>query len=352
MILSTFISPLRSGAEACAEEVSKDLQHRYTITIISARMRRDLPKHEMLHEKVTIRRIGFGTTYDKWLYPFMVPFVITRYKPDLVHAVLESFAGIALIFCRLRFPYLPSILTCQNTYTNYKGKIETKWLLKPMHSLATRVTVLSQSLYKRAEALRRPDAMLIPNGVRLADVPKRTPIFGRIIYVGRLEPIKGIDTLLKAFALLPPHAHLRIIGDGSLRQELEIQASMLTIKDRVTFVGPKTSKDVLLEFAEAEIFCGLSRSEAFGNVFIEAQATECAIVATNVDGIPDIITDGVTGLLVPPDDVEAAAKAMTRLLNNQELRESLAAAAVQNAQKYDWGSIANQYAAIYESLLH
>lgn len=351
VLLSTFVTPLRSGAEACTEEVARELQDSYHITILTARMRRSSLKKEVFFDSVHVHRIGFGITADKWLYPFLAPLYIARYQPQVVHAILESFAGMALLFVRLRLPSVPTILTCQNTYTNYKGKVETSFLLKPMHKYAHRITVLSKALYTRAVALGRPDAIIIPNGVRLANIPEHTSIFGRILYVGRLEPIKGVDVLLKAFAQLPPHAHLRIVGDGSLRHELELQASMLGVIERVEFVGALPHTAVYEEFAKASIFCGLSRSEAFGNVFVEAQAAKCAVVATNIDGIPDIITTGINGLLVEPDNVEQAAAALQKLLDDHEYRETLTAAGFANAQNYDWQHIATQYAAVYAQLL-
>lgn len=351
LILSTFITPLRSGAEACTEEVARELRDQYDITILAARMSRSVKKKEVFYGNVAVHRIGFGSTFDKWLFPFLAPLYVARYKPQIIHAILESFAGIAMLTCKLRLPRVPTILTCQNTYTNYKGKVETSWLLKPMHKHATRVTVLSRALLQRAKKLGRTDAIIIPNGVRLSDIPPHESVFGRIVYVGRLEPIKGIDILLKAFALLPPHAHLRIVGDGSLRHELELQASMLGIIERVTFVGPLPNPDVYEEFAKASIFCGLSRSEAFGNVFIEAQAAKCAVVATNVDGIPDIVLHEKTGLLVEPENVEQAAEAMQRVLDDKDYREQLAKAAYGHAQLFDWSNIAREYAKLYKELL-
>ncbi len=86
--------------------------------------------------------------------------------------------------------------------------------------------------------------------------------------------------------------HLRIVGDRSQRKHLEQLAHDLKITDRLTFVGRLTPDKVADEFAQASIFCGLSRSEALGNVFLEAQAAGCAVVAMNVGGIPDIVKNG------------------------------------------------------------
>lgn len=350
-LLTAFYSPFKSGAEAMPEEVPKVLYNQYTFTIITARLTRKVPKTEVLTGGVTVQRIGFGLWIDKWLYPWLAAKAVRKLQPDMVHANLESFAGMAMLKIKKHQPSLPTVLTCQSTNTTYRGLFSSLKLIKKMHRIADAITVLSTALQRRANEMGRTDAVLIPNGVHIHAVPERKPVFGRIVFAGRLEPMKGIDTLLKAMQHLPSHAHLRIIGSGSLQKKLQIQASMLNITDRVTFVGQRTHNQVLEEMAEAEVFCGLSRTEAFGNVFIEALATKCAVVATNVDGIPDIITHEHNGLLVPPDDPELAAQALKRVLDDEQLRAKLVEAGQQTVHRFDWRTIAEQYNQVYKRLV-
>jgi glycosyltransferase involved in cell wall biosynthesis len=343
VLLSAFVTPLRSGAEACAEEVSARLKDEFDITIVAARMRRDLPYLDHLQSGVKVWRVGIGHSVDKWLYPFLAPRIVRALKPDIVHAVLETFAGLALKRCRVK---AKKILTLQTTNTNFlKGTI--------IRSADT-VTAISTVLQSRAKHFGK-EATLIPNGIRLdlidSALSHRPKIDGRILYVGRLEPMKGVDTLLHAFATLDPLSHLRIVGDGSERSRLEKLAADLKITDRITFAGRVAPEKVADEFAQASVFCGLSRSEALGNVFLEAQAAGCAVVATNVGGIPDIVRDGETGLLVKPDDVEAAAGAIRSLLEDDQLREKLTMNGQKHAQGYDWGVIAEKYRSLYHASL-
>ncbi len=342
VILSTFATPMRSGAEACAEEVARELSEQYDIHIVTARMRRDLPRHDVLFGYVPVTRVGFGFGIDKWLYPIVAPFVVRSLRPRIVHAVLESFAGMALVLCSF-MPRVRTILTCQSTNTSL--------LLRLMHQRATVVTGISRALIERSAKFNRADATLIPNGLRLSDVPLKDKVPGRLIFVGRLEKMKGIDTLLAAMEQITHDAHLKIVGAGSLRSALEKKAKALGVSSKVTFVGFKRVPDVYEDFAEASIFCGLSRSEAFGNVFVEAQAAGCAVIGTRIGGIPDIIDDGATGLLVPVDDPMAAAKAIDLLLADDSFRQRLAEAGRRNAQQYDWAHIAKKYASVYETLL-
>ncbi|OGJ60972.1 hypothetical protein A3D88_01385 [Candidatus Peribacteria bacterium RIFCSPHIGHO2_02_FULL_52_16] len=345
VILSTFFTPFRSGAEACVEEVSRVLKDRYDITIITARLRHDLPKKDSLHG-VNVIRVGFGIPFDKWLFPFSAAVKAHALHPVIIHAVLETFAGLALSFCRMTVPKARKLLTLQTTNRTF--------LKKHVIRSADRVTAISSVLQQVAQSYGR-EAVVIPNGLRLADIPVTEKIPGRILFVGRLEKMKGVDVLLKAFAALPTlareQASLRIVGDGSERSALEALARDLKITDRVSFLGYVPTPAVYHEFAEAEIFCGLSRSEALGNVFLEAQAARCAVIATKVGGIPDIIKDRATGLLVPPDDADGARNAIETCLIDRSLAMKLAAAGKFHAQEYDWRSIAERYAEVYEEVL-
>tara|TARA_Y100000310_G_scaffold294223_1_gene324534 strand:- start:401 stop:1450 length:1050 start_codon:yes stop_codon:yes gene_type:complete len=342
VILSAFATPLRSGAEACSEEVSSALRDRYDFTIVTARMKRTLPKKDALQSGVPIVRIGIGCSLDKWLFPFLAPITAARMRPDIIHAVLESYAGAALILCRLFAPRAKRMLTCQSTNTSL--------LVGSMHRSAHSVTVISTALKERAKKFGRNDVTIISNGLTLQDIPRAEKVPGRILFVGRHEKMKGIDTLLNAFALLEhPQAHLRLVGDGSQKATYEKLAGELGIADRVTFLGFVPMPDVYEEFAQAEIFCGLSRSEALGNVFLEAQAAACAVVGTHIEGIPDIVQDGKHGILIEPDNREQAAHALTKLLNDDALRSAMAAEGVQHAKGYDWSQIAERYASQYDS---
>lgn len=359
VILSAFLTPFRSGAEACAEEIAARLQHEYDITIITARLRKDLPYLDRLESGVRVWRVGLGYGFDKWLYPFLAVRAVRALKPDIVHAVLETFAGFALMLAK--GTKAKRILTLQTTNRSF--------LKGPIIRSADMVTAISSALVKRAAELGRNDVTLIPNGIDLKLIndalAHRPKIDGRILFVGRLEKMKGIDTLLRTFALLlkatshrPPEVEgleagglgLRIVGDGSQRAVLQDLAAELGLNDRVTFAGYLKPEQVAAEFAQAQVFVGLSRSEALGNVFLEAQAAGCAVVATDVGGIPDIVQDGETGLLVKPDDQAAAAGAIARILSDESFRESLVKNGQKNASSYGWDAIASRYGDVYKKM--
>ncbi len=347
VILSAFLTPFRSGAEACAEEVALRLSESFDVAIVTAKLRPDLSREDLLRGKVRVVRVGVGSSADKWLYPFLAPFAARRLRPDLIHAVLETFAGLALALCRAVVPSARRLLTLQTTNSSFLRT----FVLRGAH----RVTAISRILADDAAARGVAGVPVIPNGIDLpairAAVDRRQKVPGRLLFVGRLEPMKGVDTLLSAVATLKdPAWSLHVVGDGSLRSSLEALARSLSLGERVRFIGRLADAALWAEYAEAEIFCGLSRSEALGNVFLEAQAAECAVVATTVGGIPEIVKDGEAGILVTPDDPEAAAGAIAAL-RDPARRAAIAGAGARFASAYDWAAIAARYADVYASLL-
>jgi glycosyltransferase involved in cell wall biosynthesis len=145
--------------------------------------------------------------------------------------------------------------------------------------------------------------------------------------VARLEPEKGHPTLLEAWPRVlraVPDAYLLIVGEGSRREALEAQARELRIAHRVVFTGRRD--DVPAVTAALDVAVLPSYREAQGLSILEAMALSRPVVASNVGGIPEMIEDGVTGLLVPPHDAEALAGAIIRLLRDHPYADTLARA--------------------------
>jgi glycosyltransferase involved in cell wall biosynthesis len=145
--------------------------------------------------------------------------------------------------------------------------------------------------------------------------------------VGRLESEKGHPTLIEAWPLVlraVPGAYLLIVGEGSRREALEHQVAELGIGSQVIFTGRRD--DVPAVTAALDVAVLPSYREAQGLTILEAMALSRPVVASNVGGIPEMVEDGLTGLLVPPHDPEALAAAITRLLVDHPLADMLARA--------------------------
>ncbi len=150
-----------------------------------------------------------------------------------------------------------------------------------------------------------------------------------ILAVGHQYRRKRTADLLRAIPLLPPHladARVRVVGDGPELPRLRRLASRLGIADRVDFLGRIDDQALAREYAGADCFCHPSVQEAFGIAVVEAMAAGLPVVAGRAAALPEIVRDGVTGLLVAPRDPSAIAAALAQLLDDGELRASLGAA--------------------------
>jgi peptidoglycan/xylan/chitin deacetylase (PgdA/CDA1 family) len=181
--------------------------------------------------------------------------------------------------------------------------------------------------------------------------PSALPVQRVVGTVARLATEKGVDRLLEALPrLLPGNADVRlvIVGDGPERAALEALARSLDVSDRVTFLGfrPRVS-EVLPLF---DVFVLPSRTEGIPLALLEAMAAGRACVATAVGGVPEVIQDGVTGVLVAPDDPAALSTAIGALLGDPERRQHLGGAACAHVQR-EWSedAMARGYAALYRS---
>ncbi len=156
----------------------------------------------------------------------------------------------------------------------------------------------------------------------------------RLLCVGRAVEKKGLDDLLAALARLAPTLHWEChhVGGGPLLARLKRQCERLGLETRVHWHGPLAQGDVLRHYAAADLFVLASRVARDGdrdglpNVLMEAQSQRIACIATRLSAIPELIVDGETGLLTAPGDVDALARAMTRLIGEPALRARLAAA--------------------------
>lgn len=197
----------------------------------------------------------------------------------------------------------------------------------------------------------RPDSVeLVYHGLQLdrfPAVPSRTPRDGRtgepvrILSVCRAVEKKGLDQLIRALAKLPRDMNWRFehIGAGPLTGKLQALADRLGIGARVAFLGAKSRDDVIAAYKAADLFVLNSRIAKSGdrdglpNVLMEAASTGLALLATDVSAIPELVRDGETGLLVPPEDEAALNTALDRLISDPELRKRLGTAAAADVRK-------------------
>jgi glycosyltransferase involved in cell wall biosynthesis len=358
VILSAFYEPFVSGAERMVVEVAERLGGRFDVVVLTARLDRKLPRRETKKAGAgayEIRRVGLGFAFDKFLYPLLAPGAARRLRPDVVHAVMESYAGLALWFYAWRYGRHGTILTLQSGDLDLpeKNRRIPRLVWRNIHAVPERVVGISAALAARARTLGAADVRVIPNGVdlahldRIARQPKRAH---RLVTVARLSPEKGLPHLLEALPEVVgqfPDAEFLLVGGGALAGDLKDRAARLGVGDHVTFAGARPNPEALAMVSSAEVFVLPSLGEGLGIVLIEAQALGVPVVGTRVGGIPDVIEDGVTGLLVPPADPQALAGAVNCLFSDPALARRLAAVATSRLARFDWDRIAEAYAELY-----
>jgi glycosyltransferase involved in cell wall biosynthesis len=178
------------------------------------------------------------------------------------------------------------------------------------------------------------------------DLPADASVLG---YAGRIDKVKRIDLLLKAFSQVlaqRPEARLVIVGEGSLKAEMETLAGTLGVSQAVRWPGFHRNMPKLL--AAIDIYVQSSINEGLSLSILEAMAAEKAVVATSVGGTKEVITDGETGLLVPPGSSAAIATAVIALLDDPNRRASISRAARAHVEsEFGLRKMVDQYGAVY-----
>ena len=170
-----------------------------------------------------------------------------------------------------------------------------------------------------------------------------------ILFVGRLAREKGISYLNRAMREVT-QANLSLVGEGTLREELEREAEEM--KDRIFFLGSKTHQELRTLYASADVLAVPSLQEGLGLVILEAMGSGLPVAASRAGGIPDLVREGENGFLVPPADSHSLAEALRKLLTlSPEARQRFQENALRTAASYDYVEVGKRYAAILNSVL-
>jgi glycosyltransferase involved in cell wall biosynthesis len=190
----------------------------------------------------------------------------------------------------------------------------------------------------------------VPDG--LFALPRRSS--GSLLYFGRLDWYqKGLDTLLDAMAILVrdhPSARMQIAGRGRDVDLMRGRIAELGLEDHIELLGPVSDSERDRLFSEAAVMLMPSRFEGFGMVAAEAMAAGIPLVASDVDSLPEVVSPPAGGILVPPGDAAAFARAAGSLLEDPVLRETMSRSARAAAERFRWSKIAQDHLAFLEMI--
>ena len=284
--------------------------------------------------------------------------LIQTLKPDLVHALhLTSYGSLAGLS-----GFQPSIVSVWGTDVLEAPSITPlhRWITR--HALARAGAITATGL-RLAEATlphtpRGKPVAVIPYGVDLdlfSPQPRGERAELTIGAASRLSPEKGFDLLLRAVAQLRERGvalRVLLVGDGPSRPALERLSRELHLDEAVEFAGEVPYARVPGMLQRLAIFAMPSTWEGFGVAAVDAAAMKLPAVASNIHGIPDVVLDGVTGLLVPPNDTSAFADAVLQLVAQPRLRELMGEAGRAYVEReYRWQDNAALMECLYDEML-
>ena len=287
---------------------------------------------------------------------------IRSFNPDIIHAHSTK-AGLAARFASFIF-HKPVIFTAHGWIFSEKGGVGKRYLLIMLEWLAAKVTskIICVSHFDRDLAIKYKIAppeklVVIHNGIEPAaffdnnrDRQSNTSNILRLVMVGRLDPPKDPITLLQALKHIKINYKLLLVGDGELRRTVEDYVVANHLEKRVFLMGER--KDISKILSVSDIFILSSSKEGFPYTIIEAMMAGLPVIATSVGGVPEMVEDGVTGLLVNSGDILGLKNALITLFSDELLRNKMGEAGQKKAlEEFTLNRMLRETQYVYDEVL-
>jgi len=363
LMLAPEFYPNLGGTEIQALNLSKGLQERGARVAVLTRMREKSWLPRELVQEVAVRRVDYPRV--KWLGGGLLNLrlgweILRHYRDcDVFHFHIgESYMVLPLLVTKALGK--PSLLKISGWWEMERGflrasGLSNRLMRKVLFRVGTIVAV-SEEIRERVTSMGYPSqrVLCLPNGVDTrrfapASPSERPP---RIIFVGRLVPVKGLPVLLGAVRRLKEHfpeLALDLVGAGFSEEELKQLVGELGLEAQVRFLGRIDDTEAAL--AAADIFVQPSLSEGLPNSLLEAMACGLPCVVTNVGGMPQVVQDGVHGFVVEANRVEELALALERLLSDRALRLRMGQQGrAKMLREFSLDAVAENYLAYYRKV--
>jgi len=303
------------------------------------------------------------------------------FEPDIIHDQTPGPLALS-VFRYAKKRDVPLVSTDHAYPDNLTSQLHLPWIVKkPIDSVMNKYFV---SFLKRSEYATMPTSQavsdLIPkkrkhfkvpvealsNGIDLSrftpekadnevyekyGIAKTKPT---VLYVGRIDPEKSLDVLVKAFALIlkkVPNAQLVMVGDGASKNDLEKLAEKLKISKSVKLLGRVIGDDLPKLYRVGKVFAISSKTETQSIVVMEAMASGLPVVAVRAGAIPELVWNNKNGFLCAPDDPALLSRDICKILKNPALQKRFSKASIENIKKHDISYTLSRFEKIYESVL-
>jgi len=366
LVSELFPPYLQGGGERRYYEIARRLAKRHDVHVYT--MHIEGSKREELLEGIHVHRIGWAHPLKKRTYLPLVPFffeairMVSKERFDIIdcNAYISAFAG----FIAARRTGTPCLATVHDVYgrgwgfflgdpvLGFIGRIIEKTVLALPFSGFITVSSASRRLMEQTGA---KGVLVIPNGVDSVFYKRHgMKRKEKVLFVGRLVPLKNIPDLLNAFALVSkkhPDALLELVGTGPLKEGLESMAKGLGLGNRVVFSGSvRSHAEVARKMQESMVLANPSVREGFGLVLLEAMCSGTPPVGYRLDAYSDF-ADSSNSVLVAKGDWNGLADAINELLENRRYWAALSKKGIKTADRMSWDDTVKKIERFYAGLI-
>lgn len=373
VLITDLFLPNVGGVESVVYNLAKGFTDKgHNVTVIAAKTPHGLQSYELING-IDVYRFYFilPALRLKSIFGFFTLGVLAnikliqllkRIKPEIVNTHFIYANGSYTLLSKKLLNYLLIVSVHGNDVQQFPHESKIcKWVLKKLLNSADFVTGCSASLLNDANQIApeiQNKSQPMPNGIDMKEFELKEKYLQTrqyIFSIGRFVHKKGFDILIKAFKQVADKKQdvdLIIAGTGEEWQKCADLVDELDIKERVKLPGFVEREEVIKLYNGCEFFILPSRREPFGITNLEAMAAGKAVIATEVDGVPEIIINGENGILFEPENINELAQKILWLFENNEIKENMGRyGRLLVEKKYNWQSIADRYIKIYETIL-
>lgn len=315
---------------------------------------------EPIHPDVMIHLLPFKAPAGYYLNAFSLKKILKKIKPDILNAHYASGYG---TLARLSgfHPLVLSVWGSDVYDFPYRSAMKMRIVQKNLDA-ADVICSTSHAMAEQTKKILRHEKIIhvTPFGIDTNVFTPKEKCSEKARVIGTVKTMSrkyGVDILIGAFAEVcratgDPELQLMLAGDGDQTEELRQLAKVLNIADRVVFMGRIPHEKVPEVLHSFDIYAALSRQESFGVAVLEASACGLPVVVSDAGGLPEVVEDGVTGVVVPKENIQAAADAFEALLTDMSARRRMCECGVAHVeQNYAWIECYKKLACVFEHTL-